>query len=425
MASSVWTVASIVNVDYCQCMAGTMSAQEAAGRLGVKVETLYAYVSRGALRSRRPAGSRQSVFDRDEVEALARRGRPRRTSRPSAVDFTIQTHLTSIDAHGLRFRGLDAVTLARTATFERVAELLWTGDLPDDPPTWQPADLDVPPTASVTDALRVAIALAPAADPLRGDLRPPAVVATARTLVATMVASVPAARPSSRPCAGTIAERLWGRLSPVRPTAELVAVLNAALVLLADHELAASTFAARVAASTRADPYAVVLAGLGPVAGPLHGGASRAVRRLLDEAARNGAPAALATAVELHGLVPGFGHRLYPGGDPRGTALLELLRETAGRRREMTVVDDVLGAVWRRFDIRPNVDAALGALAFVAGMPVDAGEAIFTIARSAGWIAHAIEEYDEAPVRFRPRAVYVPTTEPLGRADDSVIGPDR
>jgi citrate synthase len=406
-------------------MAGTMSAQEAAGRLGVKVETLYAYVSRGVLRSRRTAGSRRSVFDRDEVEALAMRGRPRRTTRPFAVDFTIQTHLTSIDSNGLRFRGHDAVTLAHTATFERVAELLWTGELPDDPPPWQPADVDVPPVASVTDALRVAIALAPAVDPLRGDLRPSAVAATARTLIATMVASVPGARPSTPDSAGTIAERLWERLTTMCPTAELVAVLNAALVLLADHELAASTFAARVAASTRADPYAVVMAGLGPVAGPLHGGASRAVRRLLDEAAVHGAPIALATAVELYGLVPGFGHRLYAAGDPRGTALLELLRETAGRSRAMSVVDDVLGAVRRRFGISPNVDAALGALGFVAGMPIDGGEAIFTIARSAGWIAHAIEEYGEAPVRFRPRAVYVPATDGEVRADDRFIGPDR
>jgi citrate synthase len=203
-----------------------------------------------------------------------------------------------------------------------------------------------------------------------------------------------------------------GRLASARPTAPLVGVLDAALVLLADHELAASTFAARIAASTRADPYAVVLAGLGPVAGPLHGGASRAARRLFEDAARHGAASALAAAVEVHGLVPGFGHRLYPDGDPRAVALFDLLRRTTGRDRSMAVVDDVIEAMRRRVDVRPNIDAALAAFGMIAAMPLDAGEAIFTVARSAGWIAHAIEEYAEAPLRFRPRALHV--GEPAG-----------
>jgi citrate synthase len=420
MWSSLEAIGNVVNVDYHHVMSTTMSVEETAARLGVKIETVYAYVSRGALTSHRVAGTRRSGFDRDEVEALARRGRPRRTTRPSAVDFTIETRLTSIDARGLRFRDHDAVELSTTKSFEEVAELLWTGRLPDARPHWSAMSLDMPATPTTTDALRVALALAPAGDPLRGDLRPDAVVATARSLVATLVESLPVLgdvgrvgrRHEGRRGDGRIAERLWVRLTTTRPSAPLVGVLDAALVLLSDHELAASTFAARIAASTRSDPYAVVLAGLGPVAGPLHGGASRAARRLFDDASRRGVTPALATAVEVHGLVPGFGHRLYRDGDPRAVALLDRLRRAAGRTRSMAVVDDVIEEMRRRPHVHPNVDAALAALGMVTSMPVDAGEAIFTVARSTGWIAHAIEEYAEAPVRFRPRALYV--GEPAG-----------
>jgi citrate synthase len=440
MWSSLEAIGNVVNVDYHHVMSTTMSVEETAARLGVKIETVYAYVSRGALTSHRVAGTRRSGFDRDEVEALARRGRPRRTTRPSAVDFTIETRLTSIDARGLRFRDHDAVELSTTKSFEEVAELLWTGRLPDARPHWSAMSLDMPATPTTTDALRVALALAPAGDPLRGDLRPDAVVATARSLVATLVESLPVlgdvgrvgrrhegrggdgrrgdgrrgedSRGEDRRGDGRISERLWVRLTTTRPSAPLVGVLDAALVLLSDHELAASTFAARIAASTRSDPYAVVLAGLGPVAGPLHGGASRAARRLFDDASRRGVTPALATAVEVHGLVPGFGHRLYRDGDPRAVALLDRLRRAAGRTRSMAVVDDVIEEMRRRPHVHPNVDAALAALGMVTSMPVDAGEAIFTVARSAGWIAHAIEEYAEAPVRFRPRALYV--GEPAG-----------
>jgi citrate synthase len=188
----------------------------------------------------------------------------------------------------------------------------------------------------------------------------------------------------------------------------MLGVLNAALVLMADHELASSTFAARVAASTRADPYAVVGAGLGPLAGPLHGGAGRATRRVLEQAAGpNGPGPALAEAMASHGIYPGFGHPLYPEGDPRARVLLDLLRSTVGDTRSMRVVDAVLATAQSRAPIQPNVDFALAALGFTVSMPPAGEEVVMTIARTAGWLAHAMEEYGEAPLRFRPRAVYL------------------
>lgn len=394
-----------------------LSADEAAERLGVKVTTLYAYVSRGHLTSHRDRDGRRSRFDPKEVEELARRGRPRRSSRPPALDFPIATQLTRIADHRLTYRGHDATELARSASFEQVAELLWTGSLPGDAPRWEGTTPEVPEGIEAPgDRLRAAVAIAAADDPFRAELHPAAVVATARRLVATLVAglspdpspSVPRLRlPDARAgLEGTVAGRTWAALAPRRPRSGMVRALNAALVLLADHELATSTLAARVAASTRGDPYAVVLAGCGPLAGPLHGGASRAAHLMLAAAAGPAGPrGAVADVLRTHGTLPGFGHPLYPDGDPRATALLDALRGPAGGTRAMRVVEELLDAARSRVPLEPNVDLALAALTFVADMPPSAGEAIFTVARSAGWIAHALEEYEEPPLRFRARAV--------------------
>lgn len=400
-----------------------LTAAETARRLGVKRETLYAYVSRGVLVSGRDG--RASRFAAEEVEQLARRGRPRRATRRLTFEVELDTHLTQIEGHALRFRGHDAVELATTATYEQVAELLWTGELPGWRGPWAGAPVSVPDAGRLFDRIVLAVAMAGAADPARGDLRPEAVAATGATLIASVVDALPRAGPGRRVPrlalgssgsfgsaglrSGTIAGRLWTKLAPSAPRSSLLAVLNAALVLTADHELAASTFAARVAASVRADPYAVIGAGLGPMAGPLHGRASRLARELLDAASGpGGAPAALAETLRLHGRYPGFGHPLYPEGDPRARALLDLLRRSARGTRAMAVVDDVLAAAQHRAPLQPNVDFAIAALGSVAAMPRDAGEVIFTVARMAGWLAHAIEEYGEQPGRFRPRANFVP-----------------
>ncbi len=392
-----------------------MTAVEVAARLAVKVDTVYAYVSRGELRSWKEPQSRTSRFDPGEVEALARRGRPRRASRPPALDFTIETVLTTIGNHDVRYRKESALALARTATFEEVAQLLWTGRRDVRPVAWSAAPVVLPDVPAARDRLRIAVVMAAAADSFRADLSVPAVVDRAASLIATMTEAVPSTGHSrsarlslddgSPPRRGTIAGRLWGHLAGVRATPELVATLNAALVLLADHELAASTLAARIAASARADPYAVVLAGLGPLSGSLHGGAALLASQLLQAAAENGPDAALARALEVHGRVPGFGHPLYPDGDPRARVLLELLRRASPGHPALSVADRVVAAVRRRSQLAPTVDLALAALALITRMPADAGEVIFAVARTAGWIAHAIEEYGEEPLRFRARAV--------------------
>jgi citrate synthase len=397
-----------------------LTASQAAQRLGVKPATLYAYVSRGVLRRTPAADGRRSLFDAAEVEALARRGRPRRASRPFVFEVEIQTTLTEIGHHVVRYRGHDAALLATSATVEQVATLLWTGTLPTAAEAhrlgWLPAPLTVPAAERAVDRIRVAVAMAAAVDGARDDLGPRAVEACGRTLVSTAVAAVqtrdgvrvPTLTVDGHQVRDSIAGRMWAALAPGRARSELVALVNASLVLLIDHELAASTLAARIAACTRADPYAVVSAGLGPLSGPLHGGASRQARRMFDDAVGpDGASGAVAQAIVRHGRCPGFGHPLYPDGDPRAATLLRLLRQACGGARAMDRVEAVLAAAQRRVQVAPNIDAALAAIGHVTAMPVDSGEALFAVARSIGWIAHAMEEYLEPPLRFRPRARFV------------------
>ena len=395
-----------------------LSTVEAAARLGVKPATLYAYVSRGLLGRERSSDGRTSTFDPAEIDRLARPGRARRGRRPT-TDLVVPSALTAIAQGQPWYRGLAVTDLAATRTFEEVAEWLWTGQFPVPlaAAPWRAGEaaLDagrraqaaLPSTALPLERIRVIAAALAAGDELRLELRPAAVTAAARSLIAGLVDCLPPGRTSGVSAgAGSIAGRLWGGLSTLDPEPGLVGVLDAALVLLADHELAASTVAARVAASVRADPYAVVSAGLATVSGTLHGGASLGIEALLDEIDRPERAATVVGARLRRGeRLRGFGHRLYPDGDPRAGFLLARLRATAAGSPRMAVVDALLEATIRRGLPEPNVDLALAALAHVAGMTRGAGEAIFAIARTAGWIAHALEEYDRnTPIR--PRAVY-------------------
>src|SRR5215218_476365 len=393
-----------------------LSTAEAAARLGVKPATLYAYVSRGLLGRERSSDGRTSTFDPAEIDRLARPGRARRGRRP-ATDLVVPSALTAIDQGRPWYRGVAVTELAATRTFEEVAEWLWTGQFPAPPAAapWRAGEaaLDagrraqaaLPPTALPLERIRVIAAALAAGDELRLELRPAAVTAAARSLIAGLVDCLPHPGPP-RAVGGSIAGRLWTGLSPLDPEPELVRVVDAALVLLADHELAASTVAARVAASVRADPYAVASAGLAVVSGTLHGGASLGIEALLDEIDRPDQAASVVGARLRRGeRLRGFGHRLYPDGDPRAATLLARLRATADSSPRMAVVDSLLQAAHHRGLPEPNVDLALAALAHVTGMTHGAGEAIFATARTAGWIAHALEEYERnAPIR--PRAVY-------------------
>ncbi len=203
---------------------------------------------------------------------------------------------------------------------------------------------------------------------------------------------------------GSVADRLASTIM-ADPTAAVVRWVNAALVLMADHELATSTLAVRVAASTRADLYDAVLAGLGTIAGPLHGGASQQVYGLLTDAQRFGVERAVDDTLRWQGVLPGFGHSVYKEGDARFDLLFDLL-EPLVTLAQWALVSSLIALTGDHDIPPPNVDLALGALAWATGIPPDFGRTLFTVARMAGWTAHYLEELGERPLRYRARAVY-------------------
>ena len=425
-------------------MTGWIGAGEAARRLGIKPSTLYSYVSRGVLRRRTGEDGRSSLFDVAEVESLARRGRPR---HPGAGEFIIESALTEITSDRACYRGLDITALAARYELEDAAWLLWTGELTGrDRGSWRAtqaalragraAQAALPPGTLPLERFGVIVPALAAADPLRLQLDPPAVIAAGQTIMAGLVDCLPAPdRPeaagaggtgtassaapdggatspdsaspdSASPDSGSLTGRLWGRLCPGPPDDGLKGALRVALVLLADHELAASTFAARVAASVRADPYAVVATGLGAAGGALHGGASLGVEAILAAAAGPQDVTRVVGSLLRRGeRIPGFGHFVYRAGDPRAAFLLGEIRARAPGSPRLAVADALVREVVGRGLPTPNIDFALAVLASVAGMVPGAAEAVFAVARTAGWIGHAIEEYARR-TPLRPRARY-------------------
>jgi citrate synthase len=394
-----------------------LSASEAAERLGVKQATLYAYVSRGVLLRRR-ASTGQSLFDQGEVERLARRGRPRRTAGASEV--VIESRITALGDDRPYYRGRDALELAASWQFEDIAELLWAGEPSAGHSVWRAAPQAVaagraaqsglPADVLPLERLQVITPALAATDPLRLNLDPTGVVAIGQSLIAGMVDCLPDQQP---PPDGTIAARLWAKLSPSPAEPKSVDALRVALVLLADHELAASTLAARVAASVRADPYAAVTAGLGVMGGALHGGASLSAEAMLAEAADpDQAGHIMGQRLRRGERIPGVGHTVYKATDARATMLFDSIRRAAPGHPKLAVAEAMLGEARRRRLPEANVEFALAALAIATGMITGAGEAIFAIARTAGWLAHALEEY-ASPTRLRLRAVYTGPRTPL------------
>lgn len=388
-----------------------MTTEQAAERLGVKVETLYAYVSRGLVASERIPNERRSRYRRADVERLAARGA--KGGRAGALEIVVATELTLLDPVGrLYYRGWDVEEAARTASFEEVASWLWTGERPPvefnpSPGLLTAAQRAVAPLENATplDLIRIAVVAMRGADPLRDDRRPAAVAACGRSIVATAT-EVLALVGAGPPKGASVARRLWPRLTDRPASKTSVRQLETALVLLADHELAASTLAARVAASTWADPYLVVSAGLAALGGPLHGGSAEACRALIREVSAGQATGAEAVGARLRAeqLIPGFGHSVYLERDPRADVLIDLVAH--GSAKPARAANDVLATMRSRDLPFANVDFGLALLAETHGMVDGATEVIFATARIVGWIAHAIEEY-QYRLRFRPRAAYV------------------
>lgn len=374
-----------------------LDAREALKRLGSKPQSLYANVSRGRIRARPdPADSRRSLYRAEDVDRVAARSRGRRgavATASEAIDWgepVLATSISTVARGRLIYRGQDAATLSESATLEDVAELLWGAK-------WTAVELESPPGPASIAAALGALAARAAHEPASAGRGTAALRMDAGSVLATVAATMAGSG------AGMLHERLAGTLG--RPQA--ADAIRRALVLLADHELNASTFAARVTASTGASLAAATLAGLAAFGGPRHGSAALEVMALAEDIATEAddAESALRDWLGERRTVPGFGHRLYPNGDVRCRALLDAIEVPPAFER-------LRGAGEALLDEAPNVDFALAALAAAYDMPATAPAMIFALARSVGWLAHAMEQAT-AGTLIRPRARY---TGPLPQA---------
>jgi citrate synthase len=391
-----------------------LTARRAAEELGVSLATLYAYVSRGMIRSEAGGGSGRSRHYRAEDVRRLKERKERRRDPDRVVEGALhwgtpvmESAITLITDDKLYYRGRDAVALAARSTIEEVAALIWTGDpsrseelFPPEPPELSSrirADLGsgLPPI----EAFQVALSLATTEDPAAYDLRPAAVERIGAHILRLManVAAGEAAR--------GIAETLGRGWSPHDPGAK--ALLDSALVLCADHELPVSTFVSRCVASSEATPYAVVVAGLSAMGGVKHGGQTELVEAFMREAEDIGdARGAISGRLRRGERIPGFGHSLYPGGDPRGAELLRLTSAAYPDSPDVALSTAVAEEALELIGERPTVDFGLVTLARTLGLPPGAAVALFALGRTVGWIGHAIEQYEGGSL-IRPRARYV------------------
>jgi citrate synthase len=391
-----------------------VTAKEAAELLGVKPQTLYAYASRGLLR-RVGTGKRRRYLVED-LERVRTRQRARSGHGPvaaAALSFgepVLDTRITGIDQRGPLYRGHPAIELAaRGASFESVAELLWSDEAPQTPPVWRA--LDAPkagfgPVCTSIEQLMLALPALTLAAPNRHSGARDIELELGRQLIRSLAQLL--LEPRARRGTGSLAELLAPNTKVAAKDAR--AALDLALVLLADHELNASSFAARIAASTGAHLLACVTAALAALSGPRHGGACARVEALLDEAAMLPRPIDVLEKRARRGdPIPGFGHPLYPDGDPRAVPLLErarwLSRHSSVQRKR---VDSALALArtMQRQGLPATVDFGLVALTRALQMKPGSAALLFALGRSAGWVAHVLEQRNSEVV-LRPRARYV------------------
>jgi citrate synthase len=340
----------------------------------------------------------------------------------------------------LAYYGYDIHDLARGATFEEVCYLLWHGRLPNRAelgdlqsqlaaarPLSEPVLrlLKQLPTSDGMDTLRTMTSVLGHYDPDAADNSPQANYRKAVRLtgqLASLVATYGRLQAGGGPiqpdpALGHAANFLY-MLTGTRPNALSTHAFDVALVLHADHELNASTFAARVAAATLTDLHSATVGAIGALKGPLHGGANADVMRLLIEIGEDAAPDRIDEAIRSRLArkikIPGFGHRVYRTEDPRATHLRRLskeLGERAGNRRWFDMSQRIEQLVTGEKKLYANVDFYSASTYYTLGIPLDLYTPIFAVSRISGWTAHCLEQYKNNRL-IRPRTDYIGPTHP-------------
>ncbi|MFP3565494.1 citrate/2-methylcitrate synthase [Paraburkholderia sp. SIMBA_030] len=399
----------------------SLTATEAAAALGISVPTLYAYVSRGMLRSVPDVQGKHRLYDATEVRRLAKRkedGKRAGKVAQKVLDWgvpVLESSITLVADGRLLYRGHDAMELARIASLEDIAALLWACGatrITDAPPVplataqwaaWLKLWSDSTPLDRALVLLPAAAAQMPRVWALGRDAQLDTACAVMRLLAAAMISAAPSNEPLHRQLASA-----WN----VR-NRQQTGLLRAALVVCADHELNASTFTVRCITSTGTHLFGAVAGGLAALAGPRHGGETVRIAALLDEASRaSDLDRYLANRLARHEhgahgpVLPGFGHPLYPEGDPRARLLLDMLADCAPARSPLGEVHALARTVRDTTGAEPTVDFALAAIERVLGLPAGAAFTLFAVGRVVGWIAHAMEQTRDGRL-IRPRARYI------------------
>ncbi len=377
-----------------------LTAGEAAAELGVSPATLYAYVSRGMIRSEAQPGTRRKLYAAEDVRALrGRTGTGATASAPVPALDMVETAMTLIHGGRLFYRGVDVEALASGGRLEAVATLLWEADeaVFESPAGFEPVRV-ASPDAGIIARFLIDLASASERDPAGFARMPEAIARTGARILRQMTATLSGAAVAGVPAHLALAHA-WGR-----PGAQ--DVVRTALVVLADHELAPSSYAARVTASTGASPWRAVSAGLACLDGPRHGGMAERVATLLDEAEGGDAERVLVRRLRAGEDLPGFGHPLYPQGDPRCRILLRAAEAYAPEAGAVALARTLSVSAARLVGQAPNVDFGLVVACRAAGLPAEAALGLFALARTVGWVGHVIEQSRLDGV-IRPRARYV------------------
>ena len=399
-----------------------LTTKEVCAELGITAPTLYAYVSRGLIRSEPTRGkTRARRYATEDVQRLKERKKLRRDPAKltkltaDALHWgtpLLDSAITLIDAGHLFYRGYNVADLIKEYDVEAVAGLIWLESLevgqlglfPSPPLSLSKTTRAIARTARALPPLERFQAVLPfiSQEDLKAyDKRPQAIARAGACLLQSLVLVATEQERSQVSLAQTL-QQGW---APSDPRATELFTL--ALILCADHELNVSSFTARCVASAQATLYSAVLAGLSALLGVRHGGQTGQVEALLREVQTSRrAKTLIADRLRRGESIPGFGHRLYPDGDPRAKLLLKQLGKRYAGSPALTLATSVASQAHKMTGEHPTIDFALVSLANVLQLAHGSALAIFALGRTIGWVGHVIEQY-KADRLIRPRARYI------------------
>ncbi len=410
-----------------------ITSKEAIAALGVKPETFYTYAGRGWIRRLPHPDGKHSLYSREDIERIRARSNARAGHAVAAAgamhwgEPVIETSITELTPAGPRYRGRLAVDLAGSGySFESAAELLWSGEWTGEATTWPcsplPFDPDqlvgevdgFDPGSEILEVLSM-VTMRACITARRERLTRPANsgldnLDRARQIIkayAGCIGYLSAERRFVAGCTGASVAAQIARITDRLPAARTLDAINAALIISADHELSASTFAARLAASTGADYFSCLGVALNSHAGGnIRGNCDDAEDMVLACSDRTMFRDLIERLKQSARRIPGFNHPFYPKGDPRALYLLDIARALGARNGRVDLIFEFVEEAALRLRAYPSIALGLIAVCSAIGLPKRSAGLLWAIGWTAGWSAHIIEQL-RAGYMMRPRAKYV------------------